>query len=467
MSFDIPTLDDSHQFGLALAMALLTDPDLSQGSFNRLWFKTLAGAVTDNHAHIASTYNDLLPDTASIDTTAGNSTSALARWGAITGKVQKGATPSSGNAALRAFGISGSTIPDGTQLISAGQLTFETVGSSTIGSNGQVDCNVAAISTGSATNLDAGTQLTFTATPTGVNDVAVLQVDLANGTDLEDPGAYRLRILSQLSSPAAGGRADDYVQFALEQTGIAAAFCYPERQGLGSVDLSALHAGSGNERLLLSGEVTALQTTLNGLIPVGVTFRVLTAFATTQDVEYTLIPDGGSTTVFDWDDTSPPTVLAWTAGTRTLQFSATRPADIAPGARISILPALGGGTGEEYVVESLSSTDSVVLESVPALAPANGDTVYAGGPLVQPVRAAIQALFDSLGTANPDATRYGNWEGNLDPGAIDTVSRDTVGVLRGTVVEPSSLVTAEDPAFPDDGTIALLIAGRILVHAQH
>ena len=467
MSFDIPTLDDSHEFALALAAALLEDPDVSQGSFGWLWFKTHAGCVTDNHAHIESVYTDLLPDTASVDTSAGNSTSALARWGSITGKQQKGATPASGNNALRVFGTNGSSVPDQTQLVSAGGLAFQINGAATVGAAGYVDCNVLAIDTGSATNLDAGTQLTFTATPSGVSDTAVLQVDLTNGADLEAPGAFRLRILAQLSSPAAGGRQDDYVQWALEQIGIAAAFCYPDRQGLGSVDLSALHGGSGNERLLLSGEIVALQTTLNALIPVGVTFRVLTVFTTSVDVEYTLIPDGGVTTVFDWDDTSAPTVLTWTSGTRTLQFSAARPPDMAPGGRISVKPAAGGGTGEEYVIESLSSTDSIVLETTPALAPVATDTVYAGGPLVQPVRAAIQALIDGLGTANPDATRYGTWEGNLDPGAIDADARNIDGVLRGTVVAPNSLVEASDPAYPNDGTIALLIAGRLLVRAQH
>lgn len=73
----------------------------------------------------------------------------------------------------------------------------------------------------------------------------------------------------------------------------------------------------------------------------------------------------------------------------------------------------------------------------------------------------------AIGPANPDSIRYGAWEGNVDPGAIDSAVRDVKGVLRGTVVTPSSLVAANDPAYPNDATIELLIAGRILVHAQH
>lgn len=473
MAFTILTLDDSHEMALALFSALLDDPNTSQGAFLWLWAKTMAGAVTDNHAHIASVFNDLLPDTASIDTTPQNPTSALARWGAITGLTQKGATgSSSATPCARVFGAPSTPVPDTTQMTDPGQLVYQIVGAYTVAAAGYVDCNIAAIGTGSATNLSDGTQLQFTNTPSGLEDTVVLQAALTNGADQEDPGAYRLRILSQLAVPAqpayGAGKQNDYVQLALAQTGIAAAFCYPNRQGLGSVDVSALALGSGDARLLLSGQISALQATMAALVPVGVTFRVLTTYAAAVDIEYTVIPDGGATTVFDWDDTTPPTVLSWTSATNTLQFSGgTRPADMVPGDRLVVDPAAGGGTGAQFVIQSLSGADSVVLESAPVPAPVATDTVYAGGPLVDPARAAIQAYVDSLGTANPDATRYGNWEGSLDPGAIDAAVRAVAGVLRGTVVTPSSLVTATDPAYPSDATIELLIAGHIIVRCQH
>lgn len=473
MSFDIPALDDSHEMALALAAALLDDPDLSQGSFNWLWFKTNAACVTDNHANIKASFNDLLPDTASVDTTPGNSTSALTRWAGITGKVQKGATGATGNSALRVTGSVGSPVPALSTLVSASQQVYQVIGSWTVGAGGFVDVNIAATSTGSATNLSAGANLQFTNTPSGLNEIAVMNIDITNGTDIEDPEALRGRVLSQLAQPAppayGAGKQTDYEQLALQQTGIAAAFAYPNRQGLGSVDVAALHAGSGNARPLLTGEVTALQATMAALVNVGATFRVLSVFTGTVDVDYTVVTDGTAATLFDWNDATPPAVLTWNVlGANVLQFAGgARPSDMAPGDRFSIKPVAGGGDGAELVVNALSGADAIILQTAPVLAPAVGDTVYAGGPLVQPIRAAIQALFDALGTANPDATRYGAWEGNVDPGSIDTVARNIKGVLRGTPVAPAVLVTGSDPAFPNDGTIELLIAGRILVRAQH
>ena len=101
-------------------------------------------------------------------------------------------------------------------------------------------------------------------------------------------------------------------------TGIAEAYCYPLRQGLGSVDLAALHEGSGSARLLLAGEITDLQATIDALRPVDVTFRVLTVEATDVDVEVTIVPNGDALYAFDWDDSTPLEASTWTAGTKTL-----------------------------------------------------------------------------------------------------------------------------------------------------
>jgi len=41
------------------------------------------------------------------------------------------------------------------------------------------------------------------------------------------------------------------------------------------------------------------------------------------------------------------------------------------------------------------------------------------------------------------------------------------GVLDVTVVAPGATVVANDPAYPDDGTVELLVLGRILARKQH
>lgn len=459
MAFAVMTLDDQHTFLLALTKVLLGG-DVSEDSFMWLWSRTQAAGVTDNHANINATKNDLLPDTAADD--------MADRWGTISGVPRKGATGSRKEKAGRVFGTPGTAVTIGLEIDHSSGLRFQITNADVVGADNFVDMDIAAIDTGSATRLNAGEQLTFAATPSGLQDTVILQLALdEDGTDKESDGALQQRILARWSSPPLGGAQSDYVAWALSMVGIATAYCYPIRAGLGSVDLAALHAGSGDARMLLAGEITALQTLINGLRPVGVTFRVLTVFTTGVDVELLILPTGALNTEFDWDDTVPPTCTAFNAGTRQLTFS-TIPPDLIPGDRIVIKHLAGGNTGVERIVESLAGGNNVILEAeTGGDDPANTDVLYSGGPLVAPTRAAIQAVFDSLGTANPDSIRYGDWEGNLDPGALQSAALGVAGVLRASVTTPAALVAANDPAYPADNTIELLKAGRILVRRNH
>ncbi len=465
MAFDIPTLDDELEFEVAHLRYLFPNADVSDGSPNWLALKTFAAGVTNNHAHIAAVENDLLPDTALGP--------ELVRWGVIIGVIQKGATVARGSKVLRVFGTIGTTVPNAQALTyEPSGLQFATASSQNIGAGGYVDVDIVSIDTGSATLLSEGSQLNFQATPAGLVETCVLQATLVDGgDDIEQDGPYKSRQLLKWSSPPLGGAATDYVQWALATNGIAQAYCYPIRAGVGTVDLVGLHEGSGADRVMLAGEITALQAAITALRPVAVkAFRVLTVTTFVVNIEYTTLPNGALQYEYDWDDTTPPTVLAYTAGTRTLQFAGgARPPSLQAGHRMTVNPISGtGGTGKQLVVESFTGADSVIVENDPtADVPAVGDTIYAGGPLVDPTRAALQALVDSLGPANPDDKNYGAWEGNLDPGALDTAARAVVGGKRGTGVRPADLVVADDPAYPDDGTVQLLIAGRILVHRQH
>lgn len=464
MAFDTPSLEDRHQFAIQLFRVLLPELDISQESHNWKWTRTQAGAVFGNDAHINTVENDVMPDTATGD--------MADRWGNIRGVQRKTATTSFKSKALRFNGTPGTPVPDQTLLVhTPTQLQFKTSGTQTIGATGFADLDVVSIDTGSKTRLNAGEVLTIQQGGiSGVQDDAELQLNIdQGGDDAELDDFYVPRYLKRFKNPPLGGTAANFEDQATTQSGIAQAFCYPLRNGFGTVDLAALHAGSGSLRLLSGAEVTALQTALNALRPVAMKgFRVLTVTSQTQNVEATIVDDGGVSHVFDWDDTTPPTCLSWNATTRTLQFAGgSRPTTMQPNDRVTFSD---GATGAERVIESLSGADSVVLT-----VDVTGDTpnpttttVYSGGPLVAPARAAIQALFDSLGTANPDTNRYGAWEGNLRPNAIGRVLTSVPGVLDvGTLVTPSSTVVASDPPYPDNGTVGLLIAGRILVRKAH
>ncbi|MDQ3295066.1 MAG: baseplate J/gp47 family protein [Myxococcota bacterium] len=464
MTFSPPTLDETHAFLIALTRALQPEIDVSEMTDEWLWTKTQAAGVTGNHAHLRAVLNDLLPDTSEGD--------ILRRWAAIRGVVPKTATPARKADALRVVGTPTTTVPDGSEIVhDVSGLRFKTSGTNIVGPGGYVDCDVIAIDVGSQTRLSKGERLTFGTPIVNIQEDAELQLALdEDGTDQESDGALRRRVLARFSSPPLGGSAEDYVQWALEVTGYADAYAYPLRAGLGTVDLAALHEGSGSVRAPTAPEVAALQALLDVKRPVSVKgFRVLNVTAEEVDVEVTVLPDGEPEHEFDWDDTTPGTVLAWTGATRLLQFTGgARPTTLKAGDRIVIKKLAGVGTGKERVVESLSGADSVVLEAdATGDAPAATETVYAGGALVQLVRDSIQALFGSLGTANPDTNRYGAWEGSLRPTKLSGAAGDVDGVLEAVVVIPLAKTDASDPLYPQDGSVGLLVAGRILVRRAH
>jgi hypothetical protein len=79
-------------------------------------------------------------------------------------------------------------------------------------------------------------------------------------------------------------------------------------------------------------------------------------------------------------------VLAWTAGTRTVQFTTALPATMKAGHRGCFKGMSSAQDGTEFQIEALSAVDSIVLAKSPAVAPAATDLFYSGGPLVTPIR---------------------------------------------------------------------------------
>jgi uncharacterized phage protein gp47/JayE len=459
MALRVPNLEEVHGFLVALFKSLFPDADVARESFNWKWVRVLSGAVTDAHALIRSVLADLLPDTAEGE--------ALDRWGRIRGVLRKPATAARRARSLRVFGTLQATVTAGAELVHVSGLRYAVPRADVVGAAGYVDVDLAAIDTGRRTRLSRGESLTFLTPLPGVAEQAELQLDLSeDGDDAESDGAYRLRILSRFATPPLGGAPHDYVQWALEVPGVAAAFAYPNRRGLGSVDLAALHAGSGTARLLTAGENDELLARVSARRPVGAELRVLTVVPQTVDIEVGILPTGEAQYAFDWDDRTPPVVQSWDAASRRLTFSIARPETMKAGDRLALSLALGG-TGEQFVIERLDGTNAVILEKDPPSEPMVGNPVFAGGPLVDPVRAALFALCDRLGTANPDAKRYGAWEGTLRIAALYRAVNSVPGVLDSWTVTPIGNVDGDDPAFPNDGTIGVVVAGRVLVRRLH
>lgn len=506
MAYKVPTLDEMQLFLIALFKALL--PTRNAGSrFSFYWklLKTIAGAVTDVHANVASMGKDVMPDT----TTKGG----LDRWLKIVGTERKGATPSRRSAAGRVVGTLAATASVGDQLLhrATGQL-FQINGAVTIPAALYFDADIAAVSVGSATRLRAGEVLEFVSPPAGIVTQVELQLDLdEDGYDAELDGAGSVRLLALLGQPAAGGNQADYVKWALELLGINAAYCYPNRAGLGTVDVAALHAGTGTARHLTAPERAELLTWLLTLAPcpvaatIGTTgLRVLTTVDGSTDaanlgnVELLVTPNGDAAFDFEWDDFTPPVVSLYTAGTRVLTFTTTRPISMQAGHSLVLRGVASVQSGEPMVIEALSGASSVILQEEPDVVPLATDVVYAAGPLTSTIRDAVIAhinsdalyagrngpiagavaeeenisvipltlLLEGMGTANPVnsvGTRFGTWTGALRRGALATIAMYTRGVRNHTVVTPVTDQEAVDYAFPDDASIGVISVGSILI----
>lgn len=459
--FTVPTLAELHQLLVDLATALFPELDTSRASFPNLFSKVVAAGATDNHAHLDAVLADLLPDTAEGD--------ALDRWGAVVARPRKGATGARKVDALRLVNTTGAGVPytAGAELVHVSGLRFALNESGTVPADDSKDVDVVAVDTGVATRLAAGEVLTFSTPIAGIEEDAVLVLDLdEDGTDQEGDGPYRARLLARFATPPMGGAATDYVQWALESAAsIASAYCYPNRAGLNTVDVVAMHAGSGAARMLDTTERTALLAYLDERRPTGATVRVLETLEQPESVEILIEDTGEEAYAWDWDDSSPLLVASWTAGTRTLVFTLDRPASMAAGHRLVIKKVAGTGDGEVLEIESLSSTNAVVLAEAPTVAPVASDVVYAGGPLTAPVRDAVLAHLDALGSSNP-AGAYGAWNGTLRPAALYGVCNPIDGVRDLEVVTPAANVEATDPAVPDDEQIYVITPGRVLIRRK-
>jgi uncharacterized phage protein gp47/JayE len=459
MPFDLPTFDEMRDLLMAALSGRFPEANTNKRGGHYKLQSVIALGNTDLHSHIREVGLDVMPDTAEGD--------ELDRHAEIYGLSRKLASGSAKSAALRVFGDVGATVPNNEAMTHiASGLQFETRSTGVIAAIGYLDVDVAAISVGVQTNLEVDQELQFDVTPVNLEDNARIILELEGGQDQEEDDALRPRVLNRIREPAAGGNRNDYENFLLESDPLVdSGYVYPNRNGLGTVDLAALKGGTGTARLLDAGERAAVLAVIDPLRPVSATIRILEVTANAIDVEATILPVADPAYVWDWGDATPLVVSGYVAGTRTLTFTTARPAEMAVGDRLIVDNA--SATGVEFVIEALSSTDAVVLELDLGFAP-GADNVYSGSPITQAIRQAVIDLFDALGPANPDDAGYNApHEGNLRLSNLFEAIQTEEGVLDSTIIDPVANVVADDPAFPDNDTIELLIPGKILIRRQH
>ncbi len=456
MPFDLPPFDETRTLLLASASGRFPNKNLNQRAGLYKFLSVIALALTDSNHNLSQVQLDVMADTAE--------GIFLRRHANIYGVIPKGAVGGAASSGYRVFGDAAAAVPALESLVQPSSgLLFQTTSGGVIPAGGFLDVDIAAVSTGEATNLEIGQELQFSATPPDLEATGRVVVELLNGIDDELEDALRARLLNRIGQPAAGGNRNDYDQFVLQAAAfVKTAYTYPNRNGLGTVDLAALKAGSGSVRALTLAERDVVEAVVEVLRPVSATIRMLETTTLAQDVEITVTPENDPAFVRDWDDSTPPVVLTWTPATRVLLFDAARPGNMGIGDRL-IVEAAVGSTGIQRTIEALSGTDGVVLDAIPTETPTPLDVVYSGGPIIKAIRDAVVAHFDSLGPSNPLAANYGPWEGTLRLSSLFEIAQLSTGVLDSAILDPVANVEPADPAFPLNTTVEYLIPGEILI----
>ena len=199
----------------------------------------------------------VMPDTADAD--------YLERWAAVYGVYRIPASYAAGEVLVS--GSNGITIPAGTVLVASGGTQYASAADQTT-AGGVATLTVTALTPGSIGTVANGQVLTLLQPIAGIVSQGIVQVaGLLAGNDAETDDALRTRLLARIQNPPQGGSKADYIEwmFACPTVSPLNAWCYPSYAGPGTVGITFSVAGGP---VPSGGEVTAMQTYIDGLAPV-------------------------------------------------------------------------------------------------------------------------------------------------------------------------------------------------------
>jgi uncharacterized phage protein gp47/JayE len=157
----------------------------------------------------------------------------LEGWAALKGVTRKPAIKAIGSVT---FNGTGGTIPAGAALSRSDGATFTVVAPVTLVDSLAV-VTVTADVAGIAGNTAAGTTLSLDSAISGVNAQGTVSTAIEGGTAVQGDDDLRNRMIAAYSSPASGGSASDYVDWALAVDGVTRAWCSPNLYGAGTIGL--------------------------------------------------------------------------------------------------------------------------------------------------------------------------------------------------------------------------------------
>lgn len=220
-----PTLDEIRKKILRDVVSLEPTADISEDSDYYARASVLASAAEGIYAHQKWVIKQFFPDTADSE--------FLEKHAALRGIKRRNATYASGSAI--AYGNDGAIIESGAQLVTQDGRFYEVTEQATV-SSGKATLKVKALALGAAQNVKSTLAANFTAAPVGMQTACDL-TEVVGGTDAESDASLLERLLTRIRRPPAGGNKYDYKEWALDVDGVEAAYIYPIRRGLGTVDI--------------------------------------------------------------------------------------------------------------------------------------------------------------------------------------------------------------------------------------
>lgn len=252
MPFPVPALVSIRSDLLRDIKSFLPDADVGPDSDFYIRATSVASAIEGLYEHQAWLVKQIFPDTADSE--------YLALHAQVRGLRHKPAKAAAGTVAMT--GVAGSPIVSGL-VFKVGDAAYTTTEAGVLDATGNAVIGAVAAVPGTAGNLAAGAKGTLMAPPAGVISTVTV-VAMLGGVDQETDAELLARLLDLIRRPPAGGNRYDYRRWAMEVPGVSAAYVYPLRRGLGTVDVVVTSAGA----LPSQDTVDAVQAHIDDLRPV-------------------------------------------------------------------------------------------------------------------------------------------------------------------------------------------------------
>lgn len=252
MAFSVPAFAKIRDDLLRDIKNQLPDADTGPDSDYFIRASSVASAVEGLYQHQAWIVRQIFPDTADRE--------YLELHARVRGLARKAAVAAQGQ--IKAYGTPGASVPTGLSA-KLGDQVYTTTSVGVIDGTGIATVTAVANTAGTVGNAAANAALELTAAPSGVTSAASI-VTMTGGVDEEDDAALLARLLELIRRPPAGGNRHDYRRWAMEVPGVTAAYVYPLRRGLGTVDVAITSAGA----LPSEATIDAVQDYIDDLRPV-------------------------------------------------------------------------------------------------------------------------------------------------------------------------------------------------------